>query len=162
MESDKRRGPRTKPWGTPHLSEKQEELSEDREGKHKWGAWTVTEVWVEHIFFFFSKKGRVSRAMEKKGGMKTKRSSLDLPMKMSPVMQTANYQQDGGVASWLPKDEKWMEGRKVGMLNTDYLYYLFKSQFLLPECTLRGRRGTAGLGQHHYLVLSTDPVSWKH
>lgn len=35
MESDKRRGPRTKPWGTPHLSEKQEELSEDREGKHK-------------------------------------------------------------------------------------------------------------------------------
>lgn len=56
------------------------------------------EVWVEHIFFF-SKKGRVSRAMEKKGEMKTKRSSLDLSMKMSPVMQTANYQQDGGVAS---------------------------------------------------------------
>lgn len=52
MESGKRRGPRTKPWGTPHLSEKQEELSEDREGKHKWGAWTVTEVCVEHIFFF--------------------------------------------------------------------------------------------------------------
>lgn len=50
-------------------------------------------------FFFFPKKGRVSRAMEKKGEMKTKRSSLDLPMKMSPVMQTANYQQDGGVAS---------------------------------------------------------------